>query len=183
MAKTETKALLKDLKSKTEFCIKEAKSFLKQHENKLNNKQNPESWSALQCLDHLNQYGDYYLPEIEKSLEEQQSSAAIIFKPGFVGNIFANSMNVVKSKSKMQSPVDKTPSKSDMDKETVNTFLDQQKRFLAILQQAENIDVNKHKINISISKWIKLKLGDALRVTIYHNERHVIQAIKALKRN
>ena len=38
MAKIETTILLSELKVKTEFCIKEAKKFLKQNEVKLNNR-------------------------------------------------------------------------------------------------------------------------------------------------
>jgi len=28
------------------------------------------AWSAMQCLGHLNAYGDYYLPAIEKAIED-----------------------------------------------------------------------------------------------------------------
>ena len=65
MAKIETSVLLNDLKSITEFCIKESKRFLSKNEEKLNYKPNPETWSVLQCLDHLNQYAEYYIPEME----------------------------------------------------------------------------------------------------------------------
>lgn len=43
---------------------------------------------------------------------------------------------------------------------------------------ARNKDLGKIKTSISISKWIKLKLGDTFRVIIYHNERHIVQANK-----
>lgn len=42
----------------------------------------------------------------------------------------------------------------------------------------KNIDLNKTKTAISISKWFKLKLGDTFKVVIYHNERHIAQARK-----
>ena len=83
--------------------------------------------------------------------------------------------------TKMQSPGDKVPSKSSYDKSIINDFIDQQKEFLDLLKKSENINLNKPKIRISISKFVKLKLGDALRVNIYHNERHVIQALNAIK--
>ena len=43
-----------------------------------------------------------------------------------------------------------------------------------------SLDLNKIKTAISISKWIKLKLGDTFRVVVYHNERHIKQANKIL---
>ena len=44
-------------------------------------------WSAMQCLDHLNMYGDYYLPAIEKVIndaKQQLQQPAIVFKPGIL---------------------------------------------------------------------------------------------------
>ena len=183
MPKIETSALLNDLKSKTEFCIKESKRFLKQKEDKLNNRPNPETWSALQCLDHLNQYGDYYLPELTTAITDSKHSAQPTFSPGFIGNMFAKAMIPNSKTTKMQSPIDKAPTLSDLDKTVVNTFLEQQKQYLEILTLSSTVDLNKSKIKVTISKFVRLKLGDALRVTIYHNERHVLQAIKALKNN
>ena len=40
---------------------------------------------------------------------------------------------------------------------------------------------DKTKTAISISKLIKLRLGDTFRVLIYHNERHIKQAERAIK--
>jgi hypothetical protein len=183
MAKVETSALITDLKSKTEFCIKEAKRFLKQNEDKLNNRPNPESWSTLQCLDHLNQYGEYYLPELTTAIENSKHSTQPTFSPGFIGNMFAKAMIPHSKTTKMQSPIDKAPTLSKLDKSVLNTFLEQQKQYLEILNLSNTADLNKSKVKVTISKFVKLKLGDALRVTIYHNERHVLQAIKALKNN
>jgi len=44
------------------------------------------------------------------------------------------------------------------------------------LDVCAKVDIGKTKTAISISKWIKLKLGDTLRVVIYHNQRHMAQA-------
>ena len=30
---------------------------------------NPSSWSMLECLEHLNMYGDFYLPQIENKIK------------------------------------------------------------------------------------------------------------------
>ena len=181
MAKIETIILLNDLKSKTEFCIKEAKKFLKQNEEKLNSRPNPETWSVLQCLDHLNQYAAYYIPEMEREINKSDQQSNTYFGPGFIGNMFAKAMHPTLGTNKMSAPVDKVPSSSELPKDVINQFLDFQKQYLEILKLAENKNLNKIKIKVTISKWVKLKLGDALRVTIFHNERHTRQAIKALK--
>src|SRR5678815_2669931 len=68
------------------------------------------AWSAMQCLGHLNAYGDYYLPAIEKAISEtkqQDKTRSTTFTPGWLGNYFTNLMmpnkNGVPSK-KMKAP-------------------------------------------------------------------------------
>ena len=181
MSKVETAVLLKDLKGRTEFCIKEAKKLLKVKDSRLNDCPNPETWSAAQCVDHLNQYGDFYLPEITQAINKSSNAPIHVFSPGFIGNMFAKAMLPNAKTTKMQAPADKSPSKDELDHEVINTFIEQQKQYLEILKEAESVNLNKVKVKVTISKWVKLKLGDALRVTIYHNERHIKQALNVLK--
>jgi len=63
----------------------------------------------------------------------------------------------------------------------IKEFLEQQQQILRILEVSKNIDLTGTKTAISISKLIKLRLGDTLRVVIYHNERHIQQANNALR--
>lgn len=50
---------------------------------------------------------------------------------------------------------------------------------LEILKNATSVNLNKTKTGISIAPWIKIKLGDTLRVVILHNQRHMEQALNA----
>lgn len=177
----ESRQLIADLKRKTEFCSKEAKRLLKLKEDRLNEKASFNSWSALQCLDHLNNYGDFYLEEMEKAMNASSKPSTPQFKSGFIGNIFAKSMVAGAKSTKMQSPKDMEPGTTTLSKEVINKFLEQQKEYLRLLETCQHKNLNKIKVKITLSKWIKLKLGDALRVTIYHNERHILQALKAAK--
>jgi len=59
-------------------------------------------------------------------------------------------------------------------------FIAQQKQMIQLLNDAENVNLNKVKTSISISKFIKLKLGDTFRFVIYHNLRHIEQAKRNL---
>ena len=172
--------LLADLKKRTEFCIKQAKRLLKLNENRINERPSNSAWNALQCLDHLNQYGRFYIPEIKMRMDSSKSIHSSKFSSGFIGNTFAKSMLPKVKLTKMQAPKNMEPN-NNLTKETINTFIEQQKEYLHLLQIAEQKDLNKIKVNITLSKWIRIKLGDAFRVTIYHNERHILQACKAAK--
>ncbi|NBR15443.1 MAG: DinB family protein, partial [Crocinitomicaceae bacterium] len=48
-------------------------------------KNDPTSWSILECLEHLNLYGDYYLPEIENAIKNSVTKSEETFKSGILG--------------------------------------------------------------------------------------------------
>lgn len=181
MPKIDAQELLTDLQKRTEFCLTEAKKMRKWHSEKLNHKPRGDAWSAAQCLVHLNNYGDYYIPQIELSIQNNNKQAVGKFTTGFMGNMFAKAMLYKKGMTKMGAPANMAPGQGTYQSDVVDTFIEQQKQLLALIQQARQININASKVNVSISKFVKLKLADMLRVVIYHNERHVHQALHAAK--
>lgn len=138
-------------------------------------KQNPTSWSVLECLEHLNLYGDFYLPEIESKIKSSKSKFETEFKSGILGNYFAKSMLPQDKMKKMNTFKDKNPLNANLDKSVIDKFISQQMQFIDLLNQAKNVSLNKTKITTSISKLIKLKLGDTFQFLINHNLRHLKQ--------
>jgi len=145
------------------------------------------SWSAKQCIAHLNMYGDYYLPAIEAAIlkaKQQKSTAAERFTPGWLGNYFTNMMlqgTNEKPAKKMKAMKNYISLNDEDGDKVIATFIDQQETLLQLLEYAKNIDLNNAKVAISIAKFIKLKLGDVYMFLIAHNYRHVQQAERALK--
>ena len=73
------------------------------------------------------------------------------------------------------------PARIDLDAAAVVAeFIQQQEVLLACLAQSRQADLNAIKIPLSISRWIKLRLGDVLQFLIAHNERHLLQAKRNL---
>ncbi|CAM3938785.1 DinB family protein [Flavobacterium antarcticum] len=175
-----TEILLEDLISRTQTNIKEAEKYSKLSIETLNSKVDPNSWSVLECLEHLNLYGDFYLPEIKKRMEISTTIPRENFKSGFLGNYFAMAMVPKKPLKKMKTFKDKNPIGSELDQTTISRFIKQQEVLLQLLEKAKTVDLSKIKTAISISKLIKLKLGDTFRVVVYHNDRHILQANKIL---
>lgn len=174
--KIQTEALLVDLANRTKQLIQEAESFKQQPEEALNYKQDAASWSVLECLEHLNLYGRFYLPEIAKRIREGKEKSDSVFKSGWLGNYFANSMLPKTKLNKMKTFKNMNPINSKLDKQVIHEFVNQQTELLQLLEDARKISLNKTKTAISISKLIKLKLGDTFRFVIYHNQRHMAQA-------
>jgi len=189
--------LINDLKLRTEKVLIQAEKFLSLTNDELNFRTSPESWSILECMEHLNLYGRFYLKEIQNRITENPKKSDQIFKSGFLGNYFANSMlppastsrlalnnrssaSTSKSKKmkKMKTFANMNPINSSLDKRVLEEFIQQQYDMLRLLDGAKNSNLNKIKCGITITKLLKLKLGDTFRFVIYHNERHLLQAEK-----
>lgn len=179
--KYSTEALLNELKNRTQQHLQYAEMLLQKPENKLNFRISFDSWSTLECLEHLNRYGDFYIPEISHTILGSQTNPQPFFTPGILGNYFAKMMLPKEKLNMMKTPKAMNPIRSELNKAVVEKFVIQQKQLLELLEKAHHIDLGKTKTGISISKLIKLKLGDTFRFVIYHNERHVEQAKKVLQ--
>jgi hypothetical protein len=139
-------------------------------------------WSVIQVLEHLNSYGDYYLVAIERSLE-QNKPAIEFFKPGWAGDYFTKMMKPGENGTighKMQAPKDHRPNKHPDAYPVLTTFLEQQHYLLELLEKAKAKNIGSIRTPISISKLIRLKLGDVFRFLIAHEQRHFVQVENTL---
>lgn len=174
--KFKTIELIAELIEKTRININKVEKLRELSEKELNYKESTGKWSVLECIEHLNLYGDFYNPEIRKNIEASHSKPSKTFKSGIIGNYFVNTMLPRKKLNKMKTFKDKKPLGSSLDINVLDRFISQQKEFLELIEKSKNISFAKTKTAISISKLIKLKLGDTFRFIIAHNERHLIQA-------
>lgn len=148
-------------------------------------KENTNSWSILECLEHLNLYGDFYLPSIENKIKNTDTINDIEFKSGFLGNYFAKSMLPKEKLNKMKTFKDKNPLNAKLDRAVIDKFINQQIKLLNLLDQSRNVSLNKVKIETSISSVIRMKLGDTFQFFINHIIRHLnqINRIQAAMKN
>lgn len=176
--------LIENLLNQTEIILKKAIEWQLIADTTFARKPTQESWSANECLQHLNSYGRYYLPGIENALSKSKNNeSSTQFSPGWLGNYFAKLMmppadgNVSK---KMNAPKDHSPKTMIDSQLVISEFIDQQEKLLELLSTAIKFDLNKVKVGISVTPFIKLKLGDVFRFVIAHQVRHVLQAQRAL---
>ena len=178
----ESNALLEDLIQSCADNAKEVKRFKNIPLSILNQRPEPNSWSALECIEHLNYYGSFYLPEIDFRIKNSRYQIYNTeFTSTWLGNYFAKLMRPKEQLNKLKTFKSMDPMGSNLSPEVIDTFLYQQKQLCQLLERARKVDLNKTKTAISISKLIKLRLGDTFRVVIYHNQRHVLQALRALE--
>jgi len=167
--------LIQRLLEQTRIAINRTEKLNSIELKRLTWKPNETSWSMLECIAHLNLYGDFYLPQIEQRIKNSNTKAELEFKPGILGNYFAKSMLPKDKLNKMKTFKDKNPLNAKLDKTVIDTFITQQIKLLALLNQSRNVSLNKVKIQTSISSLIQLKLGDIFQFLINHNIRHLNQ--------
>lgn len=178
-----TTDLLDKLTERTQSNLAAGQAFLALESSTLHQRPRPGAWNALECLAHLNHYGDYYLPEISRRIREtKHNQPTEMFTSSWLGNKFAAGMKPGEKTTKITTFKSADPRNygKDFNYDTVNEFIRQQEAMLDLLQRAARINLTKTKTGISISNLIKLRLGDTLRVVIYHNWRHVEQAERAI---
>lgn len=149
--------------------------------NQLNWQKSTDSWSVKQTLIHLNEYARFYHTEFVKRIEQTRFKEPI---PQFVSSPLGKSAwksmklgNANNVKRRFHSPKQYNPLVNNQlnEDDTVVNFLKNQLELVHILDSAKQVNLRKVKIPISISKIIRLRLGDALQFVIYHNERHIQQ--------
>jgi hypothetical protein len=184
MKKFKSEDLINELMGDVNQIVAAAKHLQTADPVKLNYCPADGQWSVVQCLEHLNAYDRYYLPAIEKAMSPISKNINSWFVPGFWGNYFTKMMrptNVYQVKNRMKAMKDYIPSKGLNVEKTFEDFFQHQKRTLQLLELAKRRDLNSIRVPISISKLIKLKLGDTFRFLIAHKQRHMIQARNAIK--
>jgi hypothetical protein len=174
--------MIDELKLIVAACRQQVASFRTVDVQLLQYKTLPASWSVLECIEHLNMYGDFYLPAMEKSLLSAKPAGKTAFKTGLLGGYFAKLMKVGADgrMTKMKAPADKNPGLSELSPVVLDRFIKQLDMLLGLLERARRVDLGSAKTPITLSKWIRLSLGDTFRFNVFHIERHVMQAGCAL---
>ncbi len=184
MAKFKSEDLIKVLKEDVQRLQAAADHLKNTEKSKLVFVENEGKWSVVQCLEHLNEFGRFYLPAIEKAITVKTGEKNAWFNSGFLGDYFTKSMkpkNVYDIKNKMKTMKRFTfPNSLNVDT-VMKEYIDQKIKLQHLLDTANDRDLNSIRIPITLTKMIKLKLGDIFRFLIAHEQRHMIQARNTLK--
>ncbi len=184
MKKFKSEELINQLEADVRQLIAAAEHLQQADTVKLSYPPEEGKWSAAQALEHLNMYSRYYLPAIEKAMMHIPKEVNAWFVPGFFGNYFTNMMmpkNVYEVKNKMQAMKAYRPERGVNVEGVFKEFYEHQNKLLQLLETARKRNLEQIRVPISISKLIKLKLGDTFRFLIAHEQRHMIQARNAIR--
>lgn len=182
-----THDLLSELESLTELCQNTIQQqVVPLSLTQLKWKKDDSSWSIVEVLAHLNVYAEYYHTRIARRVEITRfKEARETFVSSPLGKSAWSSMKLGNAKNvkrklrspRMYNPLFNPDIKTD---DAIQTFLRHQSGLLEILKNVSKVNLRKVRIPISISKIIRLRLGDALLFVVYHNERHVQQILNII---
>lgn len=171
--------LIAHLIASTQNHITRTEKFLSYEIHKLN-KKTGNQWSVLECFEHLNLYFDFYLPEIDQKMQKSTAYPNEFFKPGLLGNYFAESMLPKENFRKMQTSKTKNPEGKSLDKKVLDQFIENLKFLIELMEKSGHKNLQKVTITTSFSPFVKIRLGDTFRFVVNHNERHLQQAERIL---
>jgi DinB superfamily len=184
MKQINSNTLLQNLQDDVRQIIFSANQLHKYPQELLMKQPEPNAWCVAQVLEHLNKYSRYYMEAIEKQLHRNQTTASNSFVPGWLGNYFTNLMKPTKENTiakKMKAPKNAIPSLQPNANDMLSECISHQHHLLNLLTIAKSVDLNTNRIPTSLSKVIKLKLGDTFRFFVAHEQRHFLQIDKVLK--
>ncbi|MFM2387237.1 MAG: hypothetical protein RL660_1994 [Bacteroidota bacterium] len=184
MTSVPVRVLTQDLIDRNELCLQQLEVLAQCSWEQLTNAPKPGKWSAIECVQHLQLYAQYYMPLISAALNanNQWTSYDTIYRSSYWGDYIAKSMlpTLKGDLRKMKTPSAKRPHLSQASMQVIDDFRTELQNLKALCNNADNFNLNKKCIAIAIFPLIKISIGDALRFVIYHNQRHFAQAIAAL---
>lgn len=145
------------------------------------------TWNLLEIAAHLNEYAVFYHQAFLRRMEKtrfreprENFVSSPLGRSAWISMKLGNAKNV---KRKFNAPklYNPTATPSLVKGNDVVALLNGQRELLDILEKATQVNIRKVKVPISISKIIRLRLGDALLFVGYHNERHFQQALNLMK--
>jgi hypothetical protein len=139
----------------------------------------PEAWSIAECFAHLTVTGELYYPRVQQAIEETRRRGLIRqgpFRPTWFGRKFIASAGPkvsFKIKAfKVFRPAPQPPADSHQG------FLDQQRTLLDLIRQADGLDLSALRVPSPVSRFLALRLGEALTMLVVHEYRHLGQAAR-----
>lgn len=185
MMKKESETLINELLNQISQILVDAKKLNQLSNEELTKRPNSNSWNVLECIEHMNQYGDYYLHELEKQISNAKYPSEATYKSSWLGNYAANSM-LPKKSGAVNFPMKTFPKMDPIGKSLSNDVLDkfisQMESMQLLLEKARTVSLTKTKCKLTI-KWLKFNLGDTFRFMVNHNYRHMLQVFRILETN
>ena len=142
----------------------------------LNWKPSAEQWSVGQCLEHLIKTNESFFPVLEAIAKGERRARLwerVSPLSGFFGRIVLRGLS---SERKFKAPRAVRPTASGVAADIVARFVEHQGELARRLRAAEGADARRTVVTSPISALVTYSFGDACRIVVAHERRHLEQA-------
>ena len=177
-----TNQLLSTLQSNIHALVETVETeFVPLPDKVLNTKEAPGRWSILECLEHLNRYSRYYNTALAKAIaraKTQDQSRDEHARSTWLGRKFIAMVHPSNAK-KLKTFKSMNPAQSVLDRSVMAEWIHHQEQRLQLLNEARSINLNQSDVPIEFFKWLRLNVGDTFQLLVAHEQRHMLQALRA----
>lgn len=158
------------------------KKFLVLSSDELNWKPDPKSWSVAECFQHLIFTNGLYLKHFDdvSKTESGNGKDSNDYKHSLWGKLILYFVNP-KTKMKSKTSASFHPSSSKVEPDVLKKYLEQHDQLTKAISGMKNLDLSRLKMASPINDKIKYNLGDAIKILVLHDQRHILQAERVLK--
>lgn len=135
------------------------------------------AWSIGECLEHLVVTAEEFYQQMHPALERQPRHGiptAETWRPTLAGRLILRALDPV-ARRRVRSPQVLVPSPVPRPA-LLEAFLAAQDELIAMMREADGMDLTRIRLHSPASVCIRLHLGDAFEMLICHAERHLGQA-------
>jgi hypothetical protein len=175
---TERAAFLADLLEHIqEHSSRVAATFAELDDAELAQRPAPREWSVLECFEHLVLTFDYYRPKLAAALAAPARTPPDggPYAPSNWGRIYM--YFALNPRYSFPTAGAITPT-SAADRSIFAAYLARQAELVEIIQGLDGVDLTRTRI--PIEKGVQFNLGDVLKILVYHDEVHFLQAQRVL---
>jgi hypothetical protein len=147
---------------------------------------NDATWNLLEIYAHLNAFAAFYHTAFKHRIAttkfrtfKENFLSSPLGKSAWKSMKLGNAQNV-KRRFKTQRNYNPFVNKELLTGNERSELITNLEELILICEQAKTINIRKAKVPISISKIVRLRVGDALLFVAYHNQRHIQQALNLL---
>jgi hypothetical protein len=174
--------LLQKFLSEAPLLIEEAnEQFSGLSESQINWKPSTEKWSIGECIKHLVITHKLYNSKIKElqPLFKDSGRDSINFKHSFSGRMILKYVDPDSATRAKTFKIFK-PSSKQINTNIIRSYCEEVETMISFAGNLHGVDLTKLKISSPLTKLLKMNVGDALLVNLYHDKRHLNQAKKII---
>ena len=142
-----------------------------------------ESWSAAECLEHLNISARAFLPEWKRLCDEARRNGVADtgkpFKTDFMGKVLIWMLEPP-PRMRFPTPPNFVPVPIQDPASVLPDFLDCQQQILSAISESEGLALDRIRLASPFNRKVKYSVWSSFRLTGAHERRHIWQAERAI---